>query len=165
MRRVYLIDGYNLLHQFPELRKKMGVTEQMIRISVGIENVDDLMSVCGNVPGMSKHPAFVEGRKARRQWLLDMIEKFGTVGMLAYYGGSARGFVECIPASAHPMGVFSPDVKRTAVIDCARAFSGTPGLAGFAAIGMSGGNIVESGTRALCAHFCQGFDEILRIIL
>lgn len=84
------------------------------------ENVDDLMSVCGNMPGMSRHPAFVEGRKARRQWLLDMTGKFGTVGMLAYDdSGIARGFVECIPASAHPMGVFSPDVKRTAVIDCA----------------------------------------------
>jgi len=38
-------------------------------------------------------------------------------------------------------------------------------LAGFAAIGLSGGNIVESGTRALCSHFCTGFDEILKIIL
>jgi beta-phosphoglucomutase-like phosphatase (HAD superfamily) len=38
-------------------------------------------------------------------------------------------------------------------------------LAGFAAIGVRGGNIVESGTRALCSHFCRGFDEILRIIL
>jgi cystathionine beta-lyase/cystathionine gamma-synthase len=28
----------------PELRKKMGVTEQMIRLSVGIENVEDLIS-------------------------------------------------------------------------------------------------------------------------
>ena len=84
------------------------------------DNVDDVMSVCGNMPGMNKLPAFVEGRKARRQWLLDMIEKFGTIGMLAYGdNGSARGFVECVPASAHPMGVFSPDVKRTAVIDCA----------------------------------------------
>jgi hypothetical protein len=84
------------------------------------DNVDDLMSVCGNMPGMNKHPAFVEGRKARRQWLLDMIEKFGTVGMLAYGdNGKAKGFVECVPASAHPLGVFSPDVKRTVVIDCA----------------------------------------------
>jgi hypothetical protein len=84
------------------------------------DNVDDLMSLCGNMPGMNKHPAFVEGRKARRQWLLDMAEKFGTVGMLAYGGdGKARGFVECVPASAHPLGIFSPDVKRTAVIDCA----------------------------------------------
>jgi cystathionine beta-lyase/cystathionine gamma-synthase len=28
----------------PELRRKMGITEQMIRISVGIENVDDLIA-------------------------------------------------------------------------------------------------------------------------
>ena len=28
----------------PESRRKMGVTEQMIRISVGIENVDDLIA-------------------------------------------------------------------------------------------------------------------------
>jgi cystathionine beta-lyase/cystathionine gamma-synthase len=28
----------------PDLRRKMGVTEQMIRISVGVENVDDLIS-------------------------------------------------------------------------------------------------------------------------
>jgi cystathionine beta-lyase/cystathionine gamma-synthase len=28
----------------PELRKKMGVTEQMIRLSVGVENVDDLIA-------------------------------------------------------------------------------------------------------------------------
>jgi hypothetical protein len=84
------------------------------------ENVDDLMSLCGNMPGISKHPAFIEGRKARRQWLLKMLEKFGTVGMIAYGGdGKPRGFVECVPASVHPIGVFSPDVKRTAVIDCA----------------------------------------------
>jgi cystathionine beta-lyase/cystathionine gamma-synthase len=28
----------------PELRKKMGVTEQMIRLSVGIEHVEDLIA-------------------------------------------------------------------------------------------------------------------------
>jgi cystathionine gamma-lyase len=28
----------------PETRRKMGVTEQMIRLSVGIENVDDLIA-------------------------------------------------------------------------------------------------------------------------
>ncbi len=84
------------------------------------DNVDDLMGLCGNAPHMNKHPAFMEGRKARRQWLLEMIEKFGTMGMLAYgEDGKPRGFVECVPASAHPLGIFSPDVKRTVVIDCA----------------------------------------------
>ena len=28
----------------PDQRKKMGVTEQMVRLSVGIENVDDLIA-------------------------------------------------------------------------------------------------------------------------
>lgn len=89
-------------------------------VKITSENVDGLMSVCGNMPGMSKIPHFVEGRQARRAWLLEMIEKFGTVGTLAYSDdGKAKGFVECVPASVHPMGIFSPDVKRTAVIDCA----------------------------------------------
>jgi beta-phosphoglucomutase len=37
-------------------------------------------------------------------------------------------------------------------------------LAGFAAIGFGGGNIDQSGTRALCAHHCDTFEEILRAI-
>jgi beta-phosphoglucomutase-like phosphatase (HAD superfamily) len=37
-------------------------------------------------------------------------------------------------------------------------------LAGFPAIGMAGGNIAESGTRPLCQHFCESFDEVLSII-
>jgi beta-phosphoglucomutase len=37
-------------------------------------------------------------------------------------------------------------------------------LAGFAAIGMAGGNIAGSGTRPLCAHYCDSFDQVLAII-
>jgi beta-phosphoglucomutase len=37
-------------------------------------------------------------------------------------------------------------------------------LAGFAAIGVSGGNILSSGTRALCQHYCETFDEVLEAI-
>jgi beta-phosphoglucomutase-like phosphatase (HAD superfamily) len=37
-------------------------------------------------------------------------------------------------------------------------------LAGFPAIGMSGGNIAESGTRPLCQHYCESFEEVLAII-
>ncbi len=37
-------------------------------------------------------------------------------------------------------------------------------LAGFAAIGMAGGNIPQSGTRALCAQYCTSFDEVLELI-
>lgn len=37
-------------------------------------------------------------------------------------------------------------------------------LAGITAIGISGGNIIESGTRFLCDHYCQSFEEILDVI-
>lgn len=38
-------------------------------------------------------------------------------------------------------------------------------LAGFPAIGFGGGNIVESGTRALCEEYCETFQEVLQVIL
>jgi beta-phosphoglucomutase-like phosphatase (HAD superfamily) len=34
-------------------------------------------------------------------------------------------------------------------------------LAGFAAFGLAGGNIPESGTQALCAAYCETFEDIL----
>jgi len=37
-------------------------------------------------------------------------------------------------------------------------------LAGFAAIGMAGGNIPQSGTRPLCERYCESFDEVLSFI-
>ncbi len=37
-------------------------------------------------------------------------------------------------------------------------------LAGFPTIGMGGGNIPESGTKALCQHYCESFAEVLDIM-
>ncbi|NUM55258.1 MAG: HAD family phosphatase [Candidatus Hydrogenedentes bacterium] len=37
-------------------------------------------------------------------------------------------------------------------------------LAGFAPIGVAGGNINESGTRALCTHFAERFDDVLSFL-
>jgi len=37
-------------------------------------------------------------------------------------------------------------------------------LAGYTTIGIAGGNIIESGTRAVCDHFEQDFEGIMRII-
>jgi len=37
-------------------------------------------------------------------------------------------------------------------------------LANFAVIGIKGGNILESGTKCLCNHYCENFAEILNII-
>ena len=38
-------------------------------------------------------------------------------------------------------------------------------LAGFACIGVAGGNIEKSGTRALCSYECEGLMDALPIIL
>jgi beta-phosphoglucomutase len=38
-------------------------------------------------------------------------------------------------------------------------------LAGFSVIGLAGGNIMESGTHALCHHYCQELSETLNVIL
>ena len=37
-------------------------------------------------------------------------------------------------------------------------------LAGYPAIGMSGGNIEKSGTKGLCNYYCDSFEEILDIL-
>ncbi len=37
-------------------------------------------------------------------------------------------------------------------------------LAGFACVGMAGGNIIESGTRSLCSHYCSKFEEIAELL-
>ena len=37
-------------------------------------------------------------------------------------------------------------------------------LAGFTAIGIKDGNIIEGGTLGLCNHFCDSFEEILKIL-
>jgi len=37
-------------------------------------------------------------------------------------------------------------------------------LAGFAAIGIKDGNIIEGGARGLCNYFCDSFEEILKIL-
>ena len=37
-------------------------------------------------------------------------------------------------------------------------------LAGFPTVGMAGGNIIESGTRALCDYYCETFAQVLQVL-
>ena len=37
-------------------------------------------------------------------------------------------------------------------------------LAGFPAIGIADGNIIESGTKELCMDFCDNFDQIFDLL-
>ena len=38
-------------------------------------------------------------------------------------------------------------------------------LAGFALMGIGGGNIIESGTHSLCQHYAEGFPGILSMLI
>ena len=38
-------------------------------------------------------------------------------------------------------------------------------LAGYTAIGIAGGNIKQSGTLSLCNHYCNNFEEILKLVV
>jgi len=56
--------------------------------------------------------------------------------------------------------------QRTSVVGIEDSGAGVSAirLAGYPTIGISGGNIIESGTQELCYYYCENFAEILDII-
>ena len=64
------------------------------------------------------------------------------------------------------VGLGIPFSERNSVIGIEDSGAGVCSvrLAGYNTIGITGGNIHESGTQALCGHYCDNFEEILRII-
>lgn len=52
--------------------------------------------------------------------------------------------------------------ERVAVIEDSGAGVCAGRIAGFPTIGLAGGNILESGTRALCAAYCETLDDVCR---
>jgi beta-phosphoglucomutase-like phosphatase (HAD superfamily) len=56
--------------------------------------------------------------------------------------------------------------QRNAVIGIEDSGAGVSAirLAGYPVIGVSGGNIIESGTKALCSYYCESFSQILDVI-
>jgi beta-phosphoglucomutase-like phosphatase (HAD superfamily) len=118
----------------------------------------------------------------------EILSAFRTLGL-----GDPLGFYDAIITAGFPMqqgvsagtlGELSPKPHPWLYAETARVGLGIPferrhhvigiedsgagvcsiRLAGFAAIGFGGGNIGQSGTRALCAHHCDTFEEILRVI-
>ena len=67
-------------------------------------------------------------------------------------------------AAAVGMGIPFSDRHRVVGIEDSGAGVCSIRLAGFAVIGLAGGNIPESGTQALCYEICDSFAEILNII-
>ena len=69
-------------------------------------------------------------------------------------------------AEAARVGLGIPFEARNSVVGIEDSGAGVCAirLAGFPTIGMAGGNIVESGTRALCDFFLETFDDVLRVV-
>jgi len=69
-------------------------------------------------------------------------------------------------AEASRVGLGIPFAQRHHVLGIEDSGAGVCAirLAGFAAIGMEGGNIRDSGTTPLCQHVCADFSEVLAII-
>lgn len=70
-------------------------------------------------------------------------------------------------AEAARVGLGIPFERRHQVVGLEDSGAGIVSvrLAGFAAIGLAGGNIEESGTQSLCHSYCSDLGEVLRIIL
>ena len=64
------------------------------------------------------------------------------------------------------VGLGMPFAERNRVIGIEDSGAGVCSvrLAGYTTIGIAGGNIIESGTKPLCNHFCDNFAEIMKII-
>ena len=64
------------------------------------------------------------------------------------------------------VGLGIPFEQRNAVVGIEDSGAGVASirLAGFPTIGIGGGNILSSGTRALCSHYCETLEQILEVI-
>lgn len=117
----------------------------------------------------------------------EILSAFDTLGM-----GDPRDFYDCIISAGFPLrkgepgtlGELSPKPHpwlyaetcrvglgiefsdRNSVVGIEDSGAGVCSvrLAGYAAIGLSGGNILESGTKGLCNYYCKSFEEILAVI-
>jgi beta-phosphoglucomutase-like phosphatase (HAD superfamily) len=69
-------------------------------------------------------------------------------------------------AEASRVGLGIPFEERHTVVGIEDSGAGVCSirLAGFAAIGLADGNIIESGTRELCCHYAKSLEEVLEVL-
>lgn len=117
----------------------------------------------------------------------EIVSAFDALGM-----GDPKAFYDCIITAGFPLrqgevgtlGELSPKPHPWLYAETCRVGLGIPfedrahvvgiedsgagvcsiRLAGFTTIGIGGGNILESGTRGLCDHYCATFGEILKVL-
>jgi beta-phosphoglucomutase-like phosphatase (HAD superfamily) len=117
----------------------------------------------------------------------EILSAFQALGM-----GEPKDFYDCIITAGYPLskgmtgtlgelspkphpwlyseagrvGLGIPFTERNAVVGIEDSGAGVCSvrLAGYPSIGISGGNIEQSGTKGLCNYYCNSFEEILKVI-
>ena len=117
----------------------------------------------------------------------EILDAFKTLGM-----GDPKDFYDAIITAGFPLrggspgtlGELSPKPHPWLYAETARVGLGIPFedrhrvvgiedsgagvvsilLAGFAPIGIGGGNIVDSGTQSLCEHYADNFEQVLELL-
>lgn len=90
--------------------------------------------------------------------------KKGSVGTLGELSPKPHPWLYAETAA---VGLNIAECDRASVIGIEDSGAGVASirLAGFAAVGMAGGNIEQSGTKPLCSAFCSSFEEVLNYIV
>ena len=101
---------------------------------------------------------------------LDFYDAVITAGN-AFRKGQASNLTE-LPVKPHPwlyaetgrvgLGIRFEERNRVIAIEDSGAGVCSARLAGYFTVGLDGGNIIKSGTKALCGMFAKSFDEILK---
>ncbi len=117
----------------------------------------------------------------------EILDAFKTLGMgdpVAFYDAIITAGHAIRPGEPGTLGELSPKPHPWLYAETARVGLGIPFeerhsvvgiedsgagvvsilLAGFAPIGIGGGNIIDSGTQSLCTHYEEGFDHILALL-
>jgi beta-phosphoglucomutase len=89
-------------------------------------------------------------------------------------GNDAAGTLGELEAKPHPwlyaetarVGLGLDFADRNSIVGIEDSGAGVCSirLAGFSTIGIAGGNIIESGTKELCCHYCNTFGKIMHVI-
>ena len=99
-----------------------------------------------------------------KQWklwhIIVLVAVFYAVGYLAKATVSHLILQAVQPEAAEALAA---DLKLVGIEDSG-AGACSVRLAGYTTIGIAGGNIESSGTKAVCNHFCDNFQEIMKII-
>lgn len=117
----------------------------------------------------------------------EILSAFKTLGMgdpTEFYDASISAGFPLRKGSVGTLGELSPKphpwlYSETAIVGLGQAFADrnrvigiedsgagvcSVRLAGYTTVGIGGGNIESSGTKAVCTHFCDNFEQILKIV-